>query len=62
MKQEEPIIIHSASTDCDGGEGGEGAKGHPKVYLRADENGEIVCPYCSRRYKMASNQASAASH
>ncbi len=25
--------------------------GHPRVYLPVEETGEIVCPYCSVRYK-----------
>lgn len=33
---------------CDGG---KGALGHPRVYLTFPPNsGEIVCPYCSRKY------------
>lgn len=24
---------------------------HPRVYLPIEETGEIVCPYCSTRYK-----------
>ncbi len=32
---------------CDGG---GGPLGHPKVYLKTGDEGEIVCPYCSRRH------------
>ncbi len=27
-----------------------GPLGHPKVYLKIGDEGEIVCPYCSRRH------------
>jgi uncharacterized Zn-finger protein len=32
---------------CDGG---GGPLGHPAVYLNMGEKGEILCPYCSRRF------------
>lgn len=32
---------------CDGG---EGALGHPRVYLTLDKDGKIDCPYCDRQY------------
>ena len=31
---------------CDGG---DGAQGHPRVFLRIEAH-EVVCPYCSRVY------------
>ncbi len=34
----------------DAGHRGGGPLGHPKVYLKTGDEGEIVCPYCSRRY------------
>jgi uncharacterized Zn-finger protein len=30
--------------------GGDGALGHPKVFLYIDKNNQIVCPYCSKKY------------
>ena len=41
---------------CDGG----GPLGHPKVYLKIGDEGEIVCPYCSRRYILATGVEHAA--
>lgn len=41
-----PIIVHDRSVPCDGG---DGPLGHPRVWLRIAA-GEVVCPYCSRRY------------
>jgi uncharacterized Zn-finger protein len=41
-------IIHAKSraVSCDGG---DGAYGHPKVYLRIADK-QIMCPYCSRLF------------
>jgi len=63
MEQQQPIIIKTASVGCDGGEGPEGRPPeHPKVYLRVGADGEIVCPYCARRYKQYEGAAPAADH
>ena len=46
----EPVeIIHVTSTvvGCDGG---GGPLGHPLVYLNLSRDGDVECPYCSRRY------------
>ena len=32
---------------CDGG---DGALGHPLVFLELEDNGQIICPYCSRKF------------
>ena len=47
MSEQDPVIVDTPDVDCDGG---GGAGGHPRVYLKIAEGGEIVCPYCSRRY------------
>ena len=47
MSEHEPVFVDKPDVDCDGG--GD-AGGHPRVYLKIAEAGEIVCPYCSRRY------------
>ena len=47
---EEAIVVDTATVGCDGG---GGALGHPKVFLKIGDGGEIVCPYCSRRYVLA---------
>jgi uncharacterized Zn-finger protein len=41
-------IIHtnSRTVACDGG---DGALGHPRVFLRIPEE-RVMCPYCSRLY------------
>lgn len=63
MNDLETFTVTEANVPCDGGakESG-GALGHPKVYLKINPNtGDVVCPYCSRRYVLAEG-AKAASH
>ncbi len=43
----EVVEVDSADVSCDGG---DGALGHPRVYLKIDERGWIECPYCDRRF------------
>jgi uncharacterized Zn-finger protein len=42
----ETIYVDEAVVACDGG---EGALGHPRVWLRIVAD-HVVCPYCSRVY------------
>ncbi len=42
----ETILVDERVAACDGG---GGALGHPRVYLRIVER-EILCPYCSRLF------------
>jgi len=47
-----PEIVETTKTrvSCDGG---EGALGHPLVYLSIDENdGYVECPYCDKRFNL----------
>ena len=43
----ETIHVTEARIACDGG---GGPLGHPRVWLTLGTDGEIICPYCSRRY------------
>jgi uncharacterized Zn-finger protein len=45
----ETIIAKSRDVACNGG---DGAYGHPKVYLKILDK-QIVCPYCSRLFVLA---------
>lgn len=38
------ISVKKPVVACDGG---DGAAGHPRVFLDMENRGEIVCPYCS---------------
>jgi uncharacterized Zn-finger protein len=42
----EIINVHTRAVSCDGG---DGAYGHPKVYLRIADK-QVMCPYCSRLF------------
>ena len=55
---ETPEVIETSEdrVACDGG---GGALGHPRVFLTLGENGEVVCPYCDRKYVRATRAKSA---
>jgi len=48
MSNVETIEVESKRVGCDGG----GVLGHPLIYLEMDQKLAIVCPYCSRTYKL----------
>ena len=43
----ETIKINTRKVACDGG---DGALGHPRVYLSLEGQGQVECPYCDRLY------------
>ena len=56
---EKPIMVTSATIACDGG---GGPLGHPRVFLTMDDDGRVVCPYCSRTFVLADGAESRAGH
>jgi uncharacterized Zn-finger protein len=42
----ELIHVNERTVACDGG---DGALGHPRVYLFIEDR-QVMCPYCSRLY------------
>lgn len=47
----ETRTVHNARVACDGG---EGALGHPRVWLSIPaETGYVDCPYCDARFVLA---------
>mgnify|MGYP000980430415 CR=1 FL=1 len=50
----ETLYVQETAVACDGG---EGALGHPRVYLRIDGSGQVECPYCDRRFILAHGPA-----
>jgi uncharacterized Zn-finger protein len=46
VKPTEIIHVDSRTAACDGG---DGALGHPRVFLRIPDT-QVMCPYCSRLY------------
>ena len=48
--QFEVVSVRHTEVSCDGG---SGALGHPRVFLHIKpEEGEIVCPYCSKTFRL----------
>lgn len=45
----EIVEVDGETVACDGG---DGALGHPRVYLNLGPDGKIDCPYCGRRFKL----------
>jgi len=48
--QDENIeLVSSKKVSCNGP---DGHLGHPKVYLDMGDNESVVCPYCSKIFKL----------
>ncbi len=47
MPPPETIYVEDTVVACDGG---EGALGHPRVYLNMGDKGAVECPYCDRLF------------
>jgi uncharacterized Zn-finger protein len=54
----EVIVVRSGRIACDGV---GGALGHPRVFLEMGEANFVECPYCDRRFVLASGSAGAES-
>ena len=42
-------LVSSKKVSCSGP---DGPLGHPKVYLDMGDNESVVCPYCSKLFKL----------
>ncbi|MDV7144208.1 zinc-finger domain-containing protein [Tropicimonas sp. TH_r6] len=47
----ETEVVTASRVACDGG---DGALGHPRIWLTLGESGEVECPYCGKRFVSAS--------
>ena len=56
---DETFTVHARTVGCDGG---GGPLGHPLVYLKIGDEGEVVCPYCSRRFVLADGADGGSGH
>ena len=54
----ETIETTDRTVACDGG---NGALGHPRVFLYIEEH-QVMCPYCSRLYVLKDGAGGAAGH
>lgn len=53
----ETKIVDNSRVACDGG---EGALGHPRVWLQIPEDlGWVECPYCDCKYVLKGHEAAA---
>ncbi len=55
---EETVMVTSRTIGCDGG---GGALGHPRVFLRIEQH-QVTCPYCSRTYVLAEGAGEDSGH
>lgn len=54
----EIIQVTDRTVACDGG---DGALGHPRVFLFIEDY-SVMCPYCSRLYELAPGAGQQAAH
>ena len=59
---EEAIIVETKRIFCDGASSADSPLGHPGVYLNIEDDGQVVCPYCSRTYQLAEGASVASGH
>ena len=58
--EQDTVIANSTTVAC---EGNDPALGHPRVYLTfRDGATEIVCPYCSRLFRLAEGAKHSSGH
>ena len=50
----EILRVKTRKVHCDGG---EGALGHPRVYLTMDSEGKVQCGYCDRLFILEGSAA-----
>jgi uncharacterized Zn-finger protein len=48
-KTQDIVTVETAVVGCDGG---DGALGHPLVFLKIDASRQVECPYCSRLFRL----------
>ena len=56
---EDVIYVESTPVFCDGG---NGALGHPGVYLTIGDTGEARCPYCGCQFALVEAAGIGAGH
>jgi len=55
----EVIVVDKRRVACDGG---EGALGHPRVFLEMGQGTHVECPYCDRKFVLSREAAEAGDH
>ncbi len=59
MQPHETILVEEPVVACDGG---DGALGHPRVFLNMGGKHAIDCPYCGRHYVLKEGAVAHAAH
>lgn len=59
MEPPETIEVETTQIACDGG---DGALGHPRVFLNMGDEHQVDCPYCGRRFVLKPGAKVAAGH
>ena len=58
MTTDEIIEVTTTTIGCDGG----GVLGHPTVYLKIGDAGEVICPYYSRQFVLSKDASAETGH
>ena len=58
LEPPETVETDREVVSCDG----DGALGHPRVWLNMEGKGQIDCPYCDRRFILRRGARAAARH
>lgn len=53
MKPVEVVFVTSKEVSCNGT---KDASTHPLVYLHLDDDGTVICPYCSKYFTIESKE------
>lgn len=59
MALKESTQVKTSKVSCDGG---GGPLGHPRVFLKLGDDGQVVCPYCSNRFELDGVPDKASNH
>jgi len=51
---QEIVHVDAMRVSCDGG---QGALGHPRVFLNIGKDGKVECPYCDRLFILKGSDA-----
>lgn len=61
MKPNSPDIV-TVETTVVGCDGGEGAMGHPLVFLKIADSRQAECPYCGRLFRLKEGVSASGGH
>ena len=59
MQAPETSYVEQETVACDGG---DGALGHPRVFLNMEGKGQVVCPYCGHAFVLKEGAKAASDH